>query len=170
MLLASADFNDWWVVADRRHAYPQPFWRARQRSPTRRKLPRKGQIWGWRAVFFFFCRYSIKRTKCPEVLPKLVLELVRLFFPGFLFGFSKWRSCDSFGFFKSLEGLGLGSFQEVARILCFFFRKSRLGSSSPKRRQRGCMGILIKQIRPSCLCFSCWGCIRTVCSKPSRRT
>eukprot|EP00438_Fugacium_kawagutii_P018672 Skav210103 [mRNA] locus=scaffold1510:509058:513614:- [translate_table: standard] len=29
VLLASADFNDWWVVADRRHAYPQPFWRAR---------------------------------------------------------------------------------------------------------------------------------------------
>lgn len=29
MLLASADFNDWWVVADRRFSYPQPFWRAR---------------------------------------------------------------------------------------------------------------------------------------------
>ena len=29
VLLASADFNDWWVVADRRHSYPQPFWRAR---------------------------------------------------------------------------------------------------------------------------------------------
>ena len=29
VLLASADFNDWWVVADRRHAWPSPFWRAR---------------------------------------------------------------------------------------------------------------------------------------------
>ncbi|OLP96966.1 hypothetical protein AK812_SmicGene20728 [Symbiodinium microadriaticum] len=28
VLLASADFNDWWVVADRRHAWPSPFWRA----------------------------------------------------------------------------------------------------------------------------------------------
>lgn len=29
VLLASADFKDWWVAADRRHAYPQPFWSAR---------------------------------------------------------------------------------------------------------------------------------------------
>eukprot|EP00930_Biecheleria_cincta_P037267 TRINITY_DN2555_c0_g1_i3.p1 TRINITY_DN2555_c0_g1~~TRINITY_DN2555_c0_g1_i3.p1 ORF type:complete len:1469 (-),score=249.07 TRINITY_DN2555_c0_g1_i3:284-4690(-) len=29
VLLASADFKDWWVVADRRHAWPSPFWRAR---------------------------------------------------------------------------------------------------------------------------------------------
>eukprot|EP00930_Biecheleria_cincta_P037271 TRINITY_DN2555_c0_g2_i1.p1 TRINITY_DN2555_c0_g2~~TRINITY_DN2555_c0_g2_i1.p1 ORF type:complete len:1490 (-),score=222.50 TRINITY_DN2555_c0_g2_i1:190-4461(-) len=29
VLLASADFQDWWVVADRRHAWPSPFWRAR---------------------------------------------------------------------------------------------------------------------------------------------
>ena len=29
VLLASADFNDWWVVADRRHSWPSPFWRAR---------------------------------------------------------------------------------------------------------------------------------------------
>ncbi|CAE8594058.1 unnamed protein product, partial [Polarella glacialis] len=29
VLFASADFNDWWVVGDRRHAYPSPFWRAR---------------------------------------------------------------------------------------------------------------------------------------------
>lgn len=29
VLLASADFNDWWVVADRRFAYPAPFWRAK---------------------------------------------------------------------------------------------------------------------------------------------
>mmetsp|Transcript_37158 Transcript_37158/g.85865 ORF Transcript_37158/g.85865 Transcript_37158/m.85865 type:complete len:1482 (+) Transcript_37158:59-4504(+) len=28
VLLASSDFNDWWVVADRRFAYPSPFWRA----------------------------------------------------------------------------------------------------------------------------------------------
>jgi len=28
VLLASSDFNDWWVVADRRHAWPSPFWRA----------------------------------------------------------------------------------------------------------------------------------------------
>eukprot|EP00913_Durusdinium_trenchii_P023826 g22376.t1 len=28
VLLASADFNDWWVVADRRQAWPSPFWRA----------------------------------------------------------------------------------------------------------------------------------------------
>ncbi|CAE8626033.1 unnamed protein product [Polarella glacialis] len=29
VLFASADFSDWWVVGDRRHAYPSPFWRAR---------------------------------------------------------------------------------------------------------------------------------------------
>ena len=29
VLLASADFHDWWVVADRRFAYPAPFWRAK---------------------------------------------------------------------------------------------------------------------------------------------
>eukprot|EP00931_Biecheleriopsis_adriatica_P087894 TRINITY_DN622_c0_g1_i3.p1 TRINITY_DN622_c0_g1~~TRINITY_DN622_c0_g1_i3.p1 ORF type:complete len:1537 (-),score=270.87 TRINITY_DN622_c0_g1_i3:83-4609(-) len=32
VLLASADFQDWWVVADRRFAYPSPFWRARTSS------------------------------------------------------------------------------------------------------------------------------------------
>jgi len=29
VLLASSDFRDWWVVADRRHSFPAPFWRAR---------------------------------------------------------------------------------------------------------------------------------------------
>lgn len=40
VLLASADFNDWWVVADRRHAYPQPFWRARTSQAWMQQLLR----------------------------------------------------------------------------------------------------------------------------------
>ena len=38
VLLASADFNDWWVVADRRHSYPQPFWRARTSKAGKKKV------------------------------------------------------------------------------------------------------------------------------------
>ena len=29
VLLASENFRDWWVAADKRHAHPTPFWRSR---------------------------------------------------------------------------------------------------------------------------------------------
>ena len=29
VLLASENFHDWWVAADKRHAHPTPFWRSR---------------------------------------------------------------------------------------------------------------------------------------------